>query len=881
MADTYTVVKGDTLWSIAERFLGSGSQYTLLAQINNIANPQLIYVGQVIKLSSGGESPSDIDTPDSDQTQVTIEHFGLQADTDSTVFVTWKWDKDHTQNYEVLWEYYTTNKLWFIGNRGTTEEKQSTYNIPTNATVVRVKIKPVSETYTVNDAETTYWTASWSEQKRYYKSSNPPTTPSVPSVTVDGYKLTAILENLDVNADSIQFQVIKNNSSVFSTGTIKISTKYAAYSCNLNAGAEYKVRARSVRGELYSNWSDYSSNVTTKPAASSGIKVCRASSATSVYLEWGTVSNAETYELEYTTKVSYFDGSGETTSVSAIEYGHYEVTGLESGEQYFFRVRAVNGQGESAWSTIKSVIIGKKPSAPTTWSSATTITVGEVLHLYWVHNSEDGSSETYGELEMYVDGKKESHTLKKSTDEDEKDKTSVYSVKTSSYRVGAKIQWRVRTAGITKDYGDWSVQREVTIYAPPTLELTLKNQNGYEITALKQFPLIVSALAGPNTQAPTGYYLSITANSDYETVDSVGRTKTVKAGDEVYSKYFDITEALEVSLSADSLDVENNIYYTVTCIVSMNSGLTAKAKKTIKVLWSENTYTPNAEIAIDRDTLVAYIRPYCNRYGAEFHKVTKSGDTYKKTATLLASSTTGTAVVNAFTTTGEMVFLTADGGTYFCVTASKTGTLVSGIKLAVYRREFDGSFTLIADNLTNTDKTYVTDPHPALDYARYRIVAVETKTGGISYYDPPGYPVGEKSIVLQWDEAWTNFNTTEEEALVEPPWSGSMLKLPYNIDVKDKHDSDVELVSYIGRTHPVSYYGTQRGETSEWSTDIVADDKDTLYALRRLAIWMGDVYVREPSGTGYWARISVSYDLKHRELTVPVSFSITRVEGGL
>ena len=50
--------------------------------------------------------------------------------------------------------------------------------------------------------------------------------------------------------------------------------------------------------------------------------------------------------------------------------------------------------------------------------------------------------------------------------------------------------------------------------------------------------------------------------------------------------------------------------------------------------------------------------------------------------------------------------------------------------------------------------------------------------------------------------------------------------------------------------------------------------------LRRLAIWQGDVYVREPSGTGYWAQISVSFDLKHCELTVPVTLNLTRVDGG-
>ena len=176
--------------------------------------------------------------------------------------------------------------------------------------------------------------------------------------------------------------------------------------------------------------------------------------------------------------------------------------------------------------------------------------------------------------------------------------------------------------------------------------------------------------------------------------------------------------------------------------------------------------------------------------------------------------------------------------------------------------------------------TFVTDPHPALDYARYRIVAMTKSTGAISYYDMPGYPIGEKSVIIQWDEEWTNFNVTSEDALSQPPWTGSLLKLPYNVDISDSHSSDVEMIEYIGRKRPVSYYGTQLGETSTWNMEIDREDKESLYQLRRLAVWMGDAYVREPSGSGYWANINVSFSQKHCEVTIPVTLEITRVEGG-
>ena len=106
------------------------------------------------------------------------------------------------------------------------------------------------------------------------------------------------------------------------------------------------------------------------------------------------------------------------------------------------------------------------------------------------------------------------------------------------------------------------------------------------------------------------------------------------------------------------------------------------------------------------------------------------------------------------------------------------------------------------------------------------------------------------------------------------------MKLPYNVDVSDSYSPDVELVEYIGRKHPVSSSFSLLLPPQTFNAEIDKKDEETLYALRRLAIWMGDVYVREPSGSGYWANITVSFSQTHREVTIPVTLNVTRDEGG-
>ena len=897
--ETYTVVWGDTLSGIAKRY---GTTVNYLAKLNNIRNVNLIYVGQVLKIKETvtvtPSRPNPTPAPSSSgstqsrpaPTRATITAFGIQSDSDSTVFACWSWDRGNTDKFDVRWFYRTAENIKFTGSTSSVEPLensifQSIYTIPSNAISVSFQVKPIAKTHKVNDNDVYYWTAQWSTEKTYYVKDTPPGVAPTPTATMDGYTLNVEVENVPDDIDSIDFNVIQDDAKFYKSGVSKVSYGVAKYSCSVDPGHTYKVRCRSIKKNMYGYWSSYSGDVNTKPEKPEKILEIRGVTETAITLSWSEVKTADSYDIEYAIKLEYLGASNATNVVNNVTSPRYTLTGLSSGEKYFIRVRAVNTQGTSDWTEASSIVLGAKPSAPTTWSTTSTAMIGEEMRLYWMHNSKDGSKESKAELKYIVNNGDE--IIKEIIKTNVSENVSYYILPSSSYTEGASIRWSVRTAGVTGEYGPWSAMRLISLYAPPSLSLTISDGETADtiVNSVTKYPFYILANAGPNSQTPIGYHLSVITKDSYETVDEHGNVKMVAKGQEIYSKFLDVNDRnLSVKMTPGDINLENNIEYELQCTVTMDSGLTVEESLIFRVSLDDVTYYPMAEIIFNEDTLSANIRPYCVDRPYIFYSVTfdETSGQYTRTNVEI-DPLEGVSVDNAVTDKDDLVFVgvnTSDDVIYFAVVQSNIEYLVESVTLSVYRQEYDGRFVEIARDIKNTNSMYVTDPHPALDLARYRVVATDMDNGSISYTDIPGYSVGVKSVIIQWDETWSNLQASEDP-IAEVTWAGSMLKLPYNIDVSDSNSLDVSLIEYIGRSHPVSYYGTQLGVTSTWRVDIPKHDKNTLYGLRLLSIYTGDVYVREPSGSGYWANISVSFEQKHRELIIPVTLTIKRVEGGM
>lgn len=802
-----------------------------------------------------------------------------QKGTDSTLFARWAFDNKDVDSYEVKWEYTTGNKTknskkklvdyWFEGSRTTVKIKQATYSVPSNALKVKVNVRPVAKTK--NDKNRTpkfngAWLGSGVEYK--FRKGVTPNTPPSPTVVLNGLtSLTATVENYqfaDNSVTDIDYQVVENDKKVVDKTTYRLSktTKHVAgwssfTSKNLTAGCRYKVRVRARTAYGTSPWTDYTDNQYTVPDKVKGTPTASAFSEDSLQITWNKATASTGYEIEYSDDINKLRYSSDTQTDSKQSTSTKRIiSGLSSATRWYFRVRGTNDTGNGAWSSIGSQVLATKPSAPTTWTYASKASPGDTFTLNWTHNTQDGSEQEAAEVNLVVSPGGNANTTTITVDGVNK-RLGYVKVDTQNNKViigtgdnekkvsfagtvtdGTTITWKVRTKGIHPNYGGWSTPRTISIYARPTISIAMTpiSQNSDGKTTVTGFPVIIEMTVKPSSQKALSASLSVVSKSDkgYYTELANGEDLFIAPGDAIYSGSIDVdfkedesapyANKITFTLTPGDIHFEPDEKYVIEATAAMDSGLTATSKKFEFISAIEETpYEPSAEILIDYDALTASIRPFI---------------------------------------LGEF----------------ETETYPPG-KFGVYRRESDGSFTPIYTELDSATPTAITDPHPALDYARYRITFRSEVSGAISYTDMAGVPTEETAVVIQWDENWVYFDTAEDAEEEAPEWTGTLLRLPYNIDVSDNFAQDVALVEYIGRENPVSYYGTQKGYTSQWKVEVPKTDVDTLATIRKLARYSGDVYVREPSGTGYFAQVNVSYSISHNNPIIPVSFDIRKVSG--
>ncbi|HEX8204576.1 MAG TPA: LamG-like jellyroll fold domain-containing protein, partial [Solirubrobacteraceae bacterium] len=217
-----------------------------------------------------------------------------------------------------------------------------------------------------------------------------PTPTSLTATAISGS--TVNVTWLDNSANETGFVLERSTNSTFTSPTaISLAAGTQSYSdTGRAAGTTYWYRVRAITATDTSAWSNVASATTQSvPAAPSGL-TATASSPTQVNVAWtDNATNESGFVLQRSTSSDF--ATGVTSIGMSANATSYSDTGRTAGTTYWYRVRAQNGAGTSAWSNAASATTPETTPTPTAPAAPTglgaTAASSSAIDLAWTDNA--------------------------------------------------------------------------------------------------------------------------------------------------------------------------------------------------------------------------------------------------------------------------------------------------------------------------------------------------------------------------------------------------------------------------------------------------------------------------------------------------------------
>jgi hypothetical protein len=196
------------------------------------------------------------------------------------------------------------------------------------------------------------------------------------------------------------------------------------------------------------------------------------------------------------------------------------------------------------------------------------------------------------------------------------------------------------------------------------------------------------------------------------------------------------------------------------------------------------------------------------------------------------------------------------------VPVAPTGT-AQGDACDIYRLSVDRPQLIYADAAFG--QTYV-DPYPTLgSYGGYRFV-FKSKEGDY--------------ITAENETAWTDIQTDIDHDANIIDFGTGRVELEYNVDVSNAWAKDFKETKYLGGSIQGDWNPAVSRTSSVGAVAIVAEDPQTIEAVRRLAVYPGLCHIRTKEGSSHPADVQVneSYAVSNGHRIAEFSLKITRVD---
>lgn len=350
----------------------------------------------------------------------------------------------------------------------------------------------------------------------------------------------------------------------------------------------YRVRADNSGDGSTRKYSAYTDEITvfTTPGVLGALTAAKGDAA-SVTLA-GTGLWAWKDEVQF--QVRQNGGEWADASLQDVADGIWKVTSAPAGT-VSYRARAGVKQGGSTdgstvlyggWRESNEIVTICAPNAPAVSLKAAVVPLGEEVSVSWVPSHPDGTSQSAAQAVLYDSSGTQCAVASVS------DETASAEFSTTSLSLGA-YSVRVRTKGLSDDWGQWSDYAPVVLAAYPIALITSPGTDYSGSGAQNNLPIAVEWSAS----CEDGIAYQVLSVLD-------------ASGTKMRVQQFQADERA-ASLGAD-VGLENESFYTIRLTVYGGSGLTAVAERVIYTEWLL-PQAASATIAFD-DNLAAWIRVF-------------------------------------------------------------------------------------------------------------------------------------------------------------------------------------------------------------------------------------------------------------------------------
>ena len=597
----------------------------------------------------------------------------------------------------------------------------------------------------------------------------------------------------------------------------------------------------------------------------------------------------------------------ETYTINNTNASVWNISGLEVGQTWYVRVRLVGGTEDNptygGYSDTVSIDLASEPITPVLSLSSGVITDGGTVTASWVYVSTDTTLQAEAHVAEVADISQPDAEYVVTAD------TAVNVFKTYYARSGSGTS---QSPYVYKpvDLGVYTLTTDTTVTAGK--QYYLRTGSGTDASPYV-YTLVASPTGNPQTSgyyefsgsysSPSGKYelnyriIASTQTAQNVTINAseVGwatgeehalavRVVSASGRETGWSEPVTVmvAEPLTCEITATSLDEETEDSETVYYLTEMPLTLTVTGAGT------GGTTT----VAIERRSAYHVTRPdEVDLYGFEGETVAlrsqmgeaqmiigltdligrlDDGAPYRLMATVSdglgqsseASIDFWVAWSHQAIIPNGTVTLDTDHLAAMLVPVAPTGT-AQGDACDIYRLSVDRPQLIYADAAFG--QTYV-DPYPTLGaYGGYRFV-FKSKEG--DYINA--------SNEMAWKDVWTDI--IHDANIID--FGTGRVELEYNVDVSNAWKKDFKETKYLGGSVQGDWNPAVSRTATVGGVAIVAEDPETIEAVRRLAVYPGLCHIRTKEGSSYPADVQVteSYAVSEGHKIANFSLKITRVD---